>query len=260
MDTSPTYSDLLIEPNSQVKYRLSLPAPDKPKQLLILLHGVGSNETHVQQLAQGAPPNTLVILCQGPLQLGAEQFAWFRVKFTPEGPKIDEQETVKARLLLTAFVSHIQKQFKLLANKTIVAGFSQGGIMSASLALCSPECIKGFAILSGRILPELSAHMASEPQLKHLQAFIGHGQFDQILEPLWAEKSHALLEKLHIFHTYRTYTIAHEVSPAMRDDFIHWLLECFNQGLSKATPTKERPQTKASCALGLRSSKPLATK
>jgi len=43
---------------------------------------------------------TLVVFVQGPLVLGAGQFAWFRVAFTPQGPSIVPEEAESSRKAL----------------------------------------------------------------------------------------------------------------------------------------------------------------
>jgi phospholipase/carboxylesterase len=73
---------------SGLSYRLMQPQPSSARRCLVLLHGVGSNELSVASLAQGVEDDTLVVLAQGPLTLGPQQFAWFQVAFTSSGPRI----------------------------------------------------------------------------------------------------------------------------------------------------------------------------
>jgi dimethylglycine dehydrogenase len=105
----------------------------------------------------------------------------------------------------------------------VMAGFSQGGIMSASVALSEPESVAGFGLLSGRIFPELHTHLAEKSRLNKLHAFVGHGDFDNTLPVVWAERSDALLKDLEVEFESHRYPMDHRISPAMRDDFLHWL-------------------------------------
>ena len=113
-----------------------------------------STELSLSDLAAGVDPHTLVVLPRGPLALGPNQCAWFRVAFTANGPQIVEREAEQARHTLIRFITQLQTQHHIAPEHTVVAGFSQGGIMSASVALTSPESVAGFGVLSGRILPE----------------------------------------------------------------------------------------------------------
>ena len=114
----------------------------------------GGQETNLMDIAAGLDPDTLVVFPRGPLPMGAQQFAWFRVAFTASGPRIVPEEAERSRT-------------------TLIAGFSQGGILSASVALSAPESVVGFAVLSG------------------LKAFSGHGTQDSKLPVDWAHRSDA---------------------------------------------------------------------
>ena len=225
MSTAPTYTLGPLEPATRhgVAFRLRLPAPPQPTHCLILLHGVGGNETNLLNLAQGVDPHTLVVLAQGPLTLGPQQFAWFRVSFTASGPSIVAAEAERSRLLLIDFVRQLQATYGVAPSHTVIAGFSQGGILSASVSLTAPERVAGFGLLSGRILPEITPHLADAPSLGRLQAFVGHGVHDSKLPLAWAQRSTQWLKELGVRHELHTYPIDHEISSAMHTDFIAWV-------------------------------------
>uniref|UniRef100_UPI00406D4FBC alpha/beta hydrolase n=1 Tax=Rhodoferax sp. GW822-FHT02A01 TaxID=3141537 RepID=UPI00406D4FBC len=216
-------SDLQTEPVSGLAYRLRTPTPAKPSKLLVLLHGVGSNETNLLTLATGIDADTLVVFGQGPLQMGPQQYAWFRVMFTPSGPQIVPQEAEHSRQLLITLLLQLQQQHGIAPANSVIAGFSQGGIMSASVALSSPESVRGFAILSGRILPELEPQIASNARLATLRAFVGHGDYDSKLPVHWAERSDALLKARGVIPESHRYPIDHGISAEMHADFVRWL-------------------------------------
>lgn len=194
-----------------------------PKALVLLLHGVGGCETNLADLAAAVDSETLVIMPRGPITLGAGQYAWFRVNFTGTGPVIVETEAETSRQTLIRFVEQLQQSYGIAPQKTVIAGFSQGGILSASVALSAPKRVAGFAILSGRILPELRPHIADRVQLEKLHAFIGHGQYDSKLPVVWAQRSEQVLSDLGVEHLTRLYPIDHEISVNMQADFLSWL-------------------------------------
>ena len=218
-----TLGPLQTDPDSGLTYRLGFPVPTKPEKLLVLLHGVGSNEATVLGLADGVDAQTLVVLPRGPLPLGPQQFAWFRVNFTASGPSIVPEEAERSRETLVRFVANLQSVHGITPQKTAVAGFSQGGIMSASVALTAPHQVAGFAVLSGRILPELEPRLASPNALAHLKSFIGHGELDSKLPVHWAHRSEQWLTALGVHPVVRLYPIDHGVSAEMHHDFLQWL-------------------------------------
>jgi phospholipase/carboxylesterase len=218
-----TLGELQTDAASGLSYRVRLPQPERPTRCLILLHGVGSNETHLLDLATGVDPATLVVLVRGPLQLGVQQYAWFRVAFTANGPQIVPEEAESSRQALVRLVQALQQRHGVATANTVIAGFSQGGIMSASVALSAPQCVSGFGLLSGRILPELEPHLASRERLAGLRAFIAHGRHDSKLPVHWAERSDAWLTELGVPHTLRLYPVDHGISADMQAEFVAWM-------------------------------------
>ena len=215
--------ELQTDGATNLGYRQRLPAPVKPTKLLVLLHGVGGNETNLLNLADGVAPDTLVVLARGPLQLGGPQFAWLQVRFTATGPQISPEQAEHSRTLLIALLQQLQQQHDIAPQNTVIAGFSQGGIMSASVALSSPESVKGFGLLSGRILPELEPVLATKERLAKLTAFLSHGEQDNTLPVHWAHRSDALLTQLGVSHSLKLYPMDHGISAEMQADFVAWL-------------------------------------
>lgn len=200
------------------------------RKLLVMLHGVGGNEANFLDWADRVDPDTLLVLVRGPLQLAPQQFAWFRVAFGAHGPVIVAAEAQSSRLQLIHFVQQLQAKYGVEASQTVVAGFSQGGIMSAGLALTAPKVVAGFGLLSGRILPEITPDLASAADLRGLQAFVGHGTDDSKLPVEWAVKSHAWLDALGVAHRYQLYPIDHGISAQMQADFLDWCRSQLSDG------------------------------
>ena len=215
-----------IGPLQQGAFDLSFRLAQQPaeaKACLVLLHGVGGSETNLADLAAGVPADTLVVLPRGPLEFAPGQFGWFRVAFTASGPRIEANEAEASRQALIRFVAQLQSAYGIAPEKTLIAGFSQGGILSASVALSAPEQVAGFAVLSGRILPELEPHLADKPRLQKLSAFIGHGEYDNKLPVQWAQRADQWLQELEVPHQTRYYPIDHGISSAMQADFVQWV-------------------------------------
>jgi phospholipase/carboxylesterase len=218
-----TLSPLQQSSDFELAFRIKQPQPSQPKACVILLHGVGGSETNLIDLATGIGPDTLVVLPRGPLEFAPGQFGWFRVAFTAGGPRIVESEAEQSRLTLINFVEQLQSAYSIAPQHTVIAGFSQGGILSASVALSTPERVAAFGVLSGRILPELQPHLADKQRLATLRAFIGHGEYDSKLPVVWAQRSDQLLTELEVEHLTQLYPIDHSISPAMQVEFLEWL-------------------------------------
>ena len=219
--TAPSLLPPLIEDLS-LSYRLRA-AKGQPGGLVLLLHGVGSNETALAGLAALLPEDLSVALVRSPFALSPSTFCAFAVNFTANGPIIDSAAAELSRQRLVQFVGELQQRTHIPPARTLVAGFSQGGIMSASLALTSPHTVAGFAILSGRILPEIAQQIAAPEALVHLEALLLHGEQDNTLPIVWAERSANLLHKLGVTFTTQRYPARHEITQEMAQDFVAWV-------------------------------------
>ncbi|WP_395608082.1 alpha/beta hydrolase [Pseudomonas sp. B22129] len=193
------------------------PAHATPRARLVLLHGVGGNETNLAGLINDLPADIELLFVRGPLPMGPQRYAWFQVSFIGEGPRINEPQAEASRQSLIQFV---QNQAPL---PTLIAGFSQGGIMSASVALSAPQAVAGFGLLSGRILPELKPAIAARDELEHLCAFVAHGRNDEKLPVFWAERSREMLNALGVPCRYQVYDMAHEMAEEEIADFVGWV-------------------------------------
>lgn len=213
---------LLHDTASGLDYRIHSASADKANSLVVLLHGVGGNESNLAALADLLPEDALIVLPRGPLSLSPGQFGWFQVAFTAEGPRINPSQAEAARLQLLALIASLQSTTGVTPERTLMAGFSQGGIMSASVALTSPRSLAGFGILSGRILPEIAAQLAPTPALSHLRAFISHGNQDSTLPPAWADRSETWVAELGIPAQACRYSARHELTREMAEDFVRW--------------------------------------
>ena len=221
-----TLNQTLAEPVSGLIYRVQAARSGQGKApCLILLHGVGSNEAGFIELARRMDPRLVVVLARGPLEFGPMQFGWFQVSFTPTGPAINAAQAELARQKLLSFIGQLPQAHDVDSERILIAGFSQGGIMSASVGLTAPEKVAGFGILSGRILPEVL------PLVKHgaVQAFVSHGVQDQTLGIHFARNAKKVLDDLKVSLQYHEYEAGHALNTAMVNDFKQWLVGQLDQ-------------------------------
>lgn len=189
---------------------------------LILLHGVGANETSLLGLAAQLDRRFQIISVRAPLELQPGGYGFFHVQFTPE-PVIVAQEAEASRLALTALIPALVRQYDLDPARVYVLGFSQGAIMGASVALSRPELVAGLVMLSGRILPEARPTFAAGADLARLPVFVGHGVHDAKLGIHHGRASRELLSGLGVRLSYHEYEMGHEVSAAEIADLNAWL-------------------------------------
>lgn len=197
--------------------------------LLLLLHGVGSNERDLIQLAPYLDPRFFVISARAPITLAPGMYAWFEVQLDPVRPIINPQQAESSRQKLLTFIGETVDRYGVDSSRVYLMGFSQGAIMSLGVALTSPEKVAGIVAMSGRVLPEIIPLIAPPEALAGLPIFVAHGTEDQVLPIHHGRAARDLLERLPVALTYREYPIGHQVAEESLTDITAWLAERLNE-------------------------------
>ncbi len=197
---------------------------DKPP-VIILLHGVGSHEEDLFSFANRLPGKFLVVSARAPITIGEGSYAWYQVDFSTGKPIINSAQEEKSRKIIIQFINELKQQLLFDDQQVYLSGFSQGAIMSYSVALTRPDLIKGIVIMSGRLLEEVKPLIASNEKLQHLKVFISHGTNDQTLNIADARGSVTYLKTLNISPTYTEYPAGHGINNEMLTDMVNWLNE-----------------------------------
>jgi phospholipase/carboxylesterase len=192
--------------------RAAVRAAGATAPLLLLLHGVGSNERSMVSLAPAFDPRFEVLSVRSPLTLGPTSFAWFHVQFTSQGPVIAADEAREGWELIARFVDEAVAAYDIDPTQVYVGGFSQGGIMSLAAVLTSPVRIAGAACMSGRLLPEVLPFAADAASLRDKPVLIVHGVEDTKLGIAFARDAREKLSTLGVALTYHEVPMGHEVT------------------------------------------------
>ena len=198
---------------------------DGPAPLLVLLHGVGSNERDLLDLADYLDGRFFVISVRAPNALGTDAFGWYPVTWTAQGPVGDTAKAEASRQTILRFLEEVVAAYNLDAARVFLMGFSQGAIMSLSVALTQPQAVAGIVPMSGRLLPEALAQKAPDDALRGLPVFAVHGTRDTVLPIGEGRTIRDELSRLPVVLTYREYDMAHEVSAESIADIAAWLTE-----------------------------------
>ncbi len=191
--------------------------------VIILMHGVGSNEKDLFSFANQLPDSFLVISLRAPIKLGNDSYAWYHLSFENGKPISNPIEAEASRLMIIDFINTLKNKHAFNEKRVYLCGFSQGSIMAYSVGLTVPEKIKGIAIMSGRLLEEVKPIIASKDKLKKLNVFISHGTNDNVLPVSNAREANTYLKQLGITATYKEYPEPHTISNAMFSDLLIWL-------------------------------------
>ncbi len=196
---------------------------DAKPPLLVLLHGLGSNEQDLLSLAPYLDQRFLIVSLRAPIVLQAGAYSWFNIEFTPKGNFIDTEQAENSRLALLSFLDQLGKQEVYDPKQVYLMGFSQGAIMSLSVALSTPEICAGVVAMSGRLLDSISDKLANLEALNKLHFLVVHGRSDQVLPIECGREIKTYLSTLPVSFTYREYAMGHEVNAESLSDIAQWL-------------------------------------
>ncbi|CAN1517454.1 COG0400 Predicted esterase [Flavobacteriaceae bacterium] len=194
--------------------------------LLLLLHGYGSNEADLFSFAAELPDEYYVVSARAPYDLQYGSYAWYAINFDAAQNKFsDHDQAVISRDLVLNFIDELIANYPIDASNVTLIGFSQGSILSYSIALSYPEKVQKVAAMSGYLNLDIIKENYQKNDFSNLKIFASHGTVDQVIPVDWARKSPAILESLGIKTTYKEYPIGHGVSPQNFYDLKNWLLE-----------------------------------
>jgi len=194
-----------------------------PPPLLLLLHGVGSHEDDLMGLAPYLDRRFLIVSARGPVTLAPGMYAWFQVVLDPAHPIINPEQAESSRRAIIRFIGEAVETYQADAARVYLMGFSQGAIMSLSIALTEPSTAAGVVAMSGRLLPEVLPLLASPDALRGLPILLQHGTADQVLPIHYGRTARDHLAALPVDLTYREYPMGHQVSDESLADAAAWL-------------------------------------
>ncbi|MBC7924267.1 MAG: dienelactone hydrolase family protein [Bryobacteraceae bacterium] len=209
----------------------SLETGERPP-LLVLLHGVRSNEQDLFGLAPMLDERFYVVSAQAPIAMGPGGYGWYHVEFTPTGFVIDEAEAERSLQMLLRFVDELKAAYPVDPSQVYLMGFSQGCIVGLSAALTIPKKIAGVVGMSGRLIPSSTAHLAPEADLKGLPVMVVHGTQDQVIPISDGRQIRETLQHLPVDLTYREYQMGHSVTPESLADISDWLTARLNLAIT----------------------------
>src|SRR5690606_17956364 len=131
--------------------------------LLIMLHGYGSDEDDLFSFASELPEELFIISLRAPHQLQPYGNAWYAINFdADQGKWSDDIQAAESRDAIARFIDYACQTYPVNKGNVTLLGFSQGTILSYSVALSYPEKIRNVIALSGYINPNIILHSADQ--------------------------------------------------------------------------------------------------
>lgn len=194
--------------------------------VLILLHGLGSNEEDLFKFADGIDGRFMVITARAPLQIGIDQYSWYPLKKDKKGDfTFQELDVSIASRQVKQFVDEVKKHYPVDPFKIYLGGFSQGAILSLGTGLKYPMAVRGIVCLSGELYPQFEKSLNKTIAKRGLDLFISHGKKDAVLSYDKMKESVKLMESFEYNISEHYYDVAHTISQDNYRDMLKWLKE-----------------------------------
>ncbi len=206
-----------------------VPAGDGPFPTILALHGWGASAHDLLGLAPLILGGEALVICpQGPVAFAIEMqgggampgYGWFPLS---GGGEFDPDAFSAAADGLRAFLDAACEQYPVDPRKTVLMGFSQGGVMAYDLALRDPARFAGLVALSSWLPGPVAQAVPKLPEHENLPVFVAHGTEDPMIPVERARESREALLPFGVGLTFREYEMAHEIRPEALRDLLEWL-------------------------------------
>lgn len=190
--------------------------------VVILLHGYGSNEEDLFSFAAELPEELFVIAVRAPRDLEPYGYSWYDIAYTATEKVSDDEQAVESREAVANFIDEVVENYPVDETNVTLLGFSQGTILSYSVAFTYPEKVKNVIALSGYLNHNIF-EVSDDKDYSHLNFYCSHGSVDQVIPVEAARKIAPFMELNNLQHVYEEFPIGHGVAPQNFYSFKAWL-------------------------------------
>ncbi len=198
--------------------------------LVVVLHGRGDWGESYEDIAPAiSTTGYRFVFPTAPLPLPGALFEWFRL----EQPNLSKV-AAGARTQLTRLLDELRQRYNTPAARTVLGGFSQGGMMTLEVGLRYPEKLAGLIALSSFLVADsqfdwmrpldptryygrdaaLQEVMRAAAKLGAGPVFIGHGTFDPVVPLVAGQATRDYLTQNGLKVEYFEFQGGHEINLA----------------------------------------------
>jgi phospholipase/carboxylesterase len=222
----------------QTAHEIVLKPVGAAKGTVIWLHGLGADgHDFVPIVAALALPATLALKFVFPhaperpitLNGGYRMRGWYDIAGLTLDAKEDVAGIGESEQRVRDYIAREQAQ-GTAPEKIVLAGFSQGSAIAIHTALRYSQPLAGLIALSGYLLQKDALAIERSTANKYVPIFMAHGDYDDVVPPVLAQKSLDVLQRHGYQVEWHSYPIGHEVSPQEVADIAQWLRRVFTPG------------------------------
>lgn len=194
---------------------MGLDQADGPKPAFVLMHGYGADERDLLPVVRESGLDVITISLRGPLKMGPG-YAWYPIDEPGAFHRDRFEESMDE---VDTFLDQLGAEFPTIdMTRIILGGFSQGGILAASLtSRRGGRGLLGTVVMSGY----LPSHVAP-PSFDHYPIFWGHGRRDAVVPFAWGERGAAALRSAGASVEFHGYSEGHGIALEEVEDLARW--------------------------------------
>jgi phospholipase/carboxylesterase len=188
---------------------------------IVLLHGRGADEHDLLPLLGVLDPQRRLrgITVGGPLSLPPGGRHWYVIE------RVGHPEPTTFAATYAELQHFLDEELALDWSRTVVGGFSQGGVMSYALGLGAGRPQPAGILAMSCFIPTVEdwePDLASRPGLHVAHV---HGTHDPVIPVEFARRARDLLEGAGLPLLYREFPGGHHVDPRLLPELAAWLAE-----------------------------------
>ena len=212
------------------------PARDEPDGAIVLMHGRGASEIDLLPLLDELDPRERLyaVAPRAPLTLPPGGFHWYAVR---EVGYPDPRTFASSFSLLEGWLEALPEITGVSLERTVLAGFSMGAVMSYSLGLAAGRAAPaGILALSG-FIPTVEGFALDLEAWRGLPIAGVHGTEDPVISVEFAREARGRLEAAGADLLYREFPGGHSVDPSLLPALRDWLTRTVAASASGPGPT-----------------------
>ena len=199
-----------------------------PKQLVVLLHGVGADGNDLISIApfyQSVLPHAHVVSPNAPFPFDMAPFGymWFSIGDLSSFPRLDGVRT--AAPFLDAFLDNELARHSLTNADMLLVGFSQGAMMALHVGLRRAGSPAGIISHSGMLVADTRfvTEIRNRPPV-----LLTHGAVDEVLPAACLPAAEAALKATHVpVESHLMPNLGHGIDEATLRLDLRFLAHCF---------------------------------
>ncbi len=213
---------------------------ETPDGSVIWLHGLGADghdfEPIVPELNLEQHADIRFVFPHAPVRPvtingGVSMRAWYDVLSLDRSGPQDEAGIRESATSLLQLIER-EKERGVVANRIVLAGFSQGGAIAMHAAMRFPHELAGLMVLSAWMPLEstIDAEVVKSPesQPRDLAVLMVHGSFDPILPIAAGQHARDIMQKAGFTVQWHEYPMAHAVCAEEISEIRKWLLNIYS--------------------------------